>query len=103
MDTNVKQNELGRGMEKEEGDIFCPPGVSGHFPYPFDYTKFINCKNGNTAIQNCLPGTAFSISRSYCESKENVPHTDHVAYIVSEVRYEYCKCAVEDPLLEFYA
>ncbi|XP_036221756.2 uncharacterized protein teq isoform X3 [Bactrocera oleae] len=97
VDTNVKQNELGRGMEKEEGDIFCPPGVSGHFPYPFDYTKFINCKNGNTAIQNCLPGTAFSISRSYCESKENVPHTDHVAYIVSEVRYEYSLTMISCP------
>nr|XP_036221751.1 uncharacterized protein LOC106616975 isoform X2 [Bactrocera oleae] len=97
VDTNVKQNELGRGMEKEEGDIFCPPGVSGHFPYPFDYTKFINCKNGNTAIQNCLPGTAFSISRSYCESKENVPHTDHVAYIVSEVRYEYSFTMISCP------
>ncbi|XP_039962936.1 uncharacterized protein LOC120776390 isoform X3 [Bactrocera tryoni] len=97
VDTNVKQNALGRGEEKEEGDIFCPPGVSGHFPYPFDYTKFINCKNGNTAIQNCVPNTAYSISRNYCESKENVPLTDHVAYIVSEVRYEYSLTIVSCP------
>ncbi|XP_049313217.1 uncharacterized protein LOC105232808 isoform X4 [Bactrocera dorsalis] len=97
VDTNVQQNALGRGEEKEEGDIFCPPGVSGHFPYPFDYTKFINCKNGNTAIQNCVPNTAYSISRNYCESKEKVPRTDHVAYIVSEVRYEYSLTIVSCP------
>uniref|UniRef100_A0A034V349 Transmembrane protease serine 11G n=1 Tax=Bactrocera dorsalis TaxID=27457 RepID=A0A034V349_BACDO len=97
VDTNVQQNTLGRGEEKEEGDIFCPLGVSGHFPYPFDYTKFINCKNGNTAIQNCVPNTAYSISRNYCESKEKVPRTDHVAYIVSEVRYEYSLTIVSCP------
>ncbi|XP_011183617.1 uncharacterized protein LOC105212916 isoform X6 [Zeugodacus cucurbitae] len=97
VDTSVKQNALEGEVAKEEGDIFCPPGVSGHFPYPFDYTKFINCKNGNTAIQNCVSGTAYSISRNYCESKENMPRTDHVAYIVSEVSYEYSLTIVSCP------
>lgn len=72
-------------------DILCPKGITGLFTYPFDYTKFINCKNGNTAIQNCVPGTAFSISKGYCESLDDIEQIDHVIYIVSQVSYEYCK------------
>ncbi|XP_020714979.1 uncharacterized protein LOC101463243 isoform X5 [Ceratitis capitata] len=97
---NVDKNidyENSVSKDEIEGDIFCPPSVSGHFPYPFDYTKFINCKNGKTAIQNCLPGTVYSISKNYCEPEENVPHIDRVAYIVSEVRYEYSVTIVSCP------
>ncbi|XP_053957248.1 uncharacterized protein LOC128862566 isoform X3 [Anastrepha ludens] len=74
--------------DEVEGDIFCPPGVSGHFSYPFHSTKFLNCKNGNTAIQNCLPGTVYSLSRNACDTKENVPYTDHAANVISEMRYD---------------
>ncbi|XP_054735458.1 uncharacterized protein LOC129242688 isoform X3 [Anastrepha obliqua] len=84
---NTYAKETG-SKDEEEGDIFCPPGVSGHFSYPFHSTKFLNCKNGNTAIQNCLPGTVYSISRNACDTKENVPYTDHAANVISEMRYD---------------
>ncbi|XP_046806928.1 uncharacterized protein LOC111683246 isoform X3 [Lucilia cuprina] len=78
-------------------DILCPNGITGLFAYPFDYTKFINCKNGNTAIQNCVPGTAFSISKGYCESLEDIQQSDHVIYIVSQVSYEYSQTLITCP------
>ncbi|XP_011290630.1 uncharacterized protein LOC101896627 isoform X2 [Musca domestica] len=78
-------------------DILCLNGITGLFPYPFDYTKFINCKNGNTAIQNCVQGTAFSISKGYCESLEQIQKIDHVLYIVSEVSYEYAQTLITCP------
>ncbi|XP_065361312.1 uncharacterized protein LOC135954976 isoform X3 [Calliphora vicina] len=78
-------------------DILCPGGITGLFPYPFDYTKFINCKNGNTAIQNCVSGTAFSISKGYCESLDDIQQSDHVIYIVSQVSYEYSQTLITCP------
>ncbi|XP_059216986.1 uncharacterized protein LOC106092183 isoform X3 [Stomoxys calcitrans] len=78
-------------------DILCLGGITGLFPYPFDYTKFINCKNGNTAIQNCVQGTAFSISKGYCESLDQILKIDHVMYIVSEVSYEYSQTLITCP------
>ncbi|KAM7357570.1 uncharacterized protein ACRADG_002858 isoform 3-T3 [Cochliomyia hominivorax] len=78
-------------------DILCPKAITGLFPYPFDYTKFINCKNGNTAIQNCVPNTAFSISKGYCESLDDIEQSDHVIYIVSQVSYEYSQTLITCP------
>ncbi|XP_037937800.1 uncharacterized protein LOC119671297 isoform X2 [Teleopsis dalmanni] len=78
-------------------DIMCPIGVSGLFPHPFDYTKFINCRSGNTAIQNCMPGTAFSITKGYCDRKSNLSLLDYVTFIVSEVSYEYSQYVTSCP------
>ncbi|XP_061402940.1 uncharacterized protein LOC133338851 [Musca vetustissima] len=78
-------------------DILCLNSITGLFPYPFDYTKFINCKNGNTAIQNCVQGTAFSISKGYCESLDQIQKIDHVLSIVSEVSYEYAQTLITCP------
>ncbi|XP_036336616.1 uncharacterized protein LOC118746806 isoform X7 [Rhagoletis pomonella] len=82
---NTRDEENG-STANQESDIFCPPGVIGLFPHPFDYTRFLNCKLGNTAIQNCMPGSVYSISRNYCDLKEKTPNTDHVDYVISEVQ-----------------
>ncbi|XP_017479803.1 PREDICTED: uncharacterized protein LOC108369239 isoform X8 [Rhagoletis zephyria] len=80
---NTRGEENGSNAN-QESDIFCPPGVIGLFPHPFDYTRFLNCKLGNTAIQNCMPGSVYSISRNYCDLKEKTHYTDHVDYVISE-------------------
>lgn len=54
----------------------CPNGFSGLAPHPTDCTKFLNCANGNTHVQNCGPGTAFSASKKVCDFKENVDCSD---------------------------
>lgn len=53
-------------------DILCPPGSQGLEPHPSDCTKFINCANGNVHIQDCGPGTAFSIPMKVCDFKDKV-------------------------------
>ena len=74
-----------------EADILCPPGVTGLFAYPFDYTVFINCRNGHTAIQNCAANMVYSITKGYCDTAKKIARSERVAYRVSEVSYEYCK------------
>ncbi|XP_067647442.1 uncharacterized protein teq isoform X2 [Eurosta solidaginis] len=94
-DRNLGGNAL--QSYEDENNIFCLPGLSGLFPYPFDYTKFLNCKSGNTAIQNCMPGTVFSVSRNYCDEKEKVPYSDHIPYTVSEAGYEFSLSMINCP------
>ncbi|XP_075160377.1 peritrophin-1-like, partial [Haematobia irritans] len=50
----------------------CPPGASGLYPHPSDCTKFLQCANGATYIQNCGPGTAFDSVHQVCDFKEKV-------------------------------
>ncbi|XP_062135788.1 uncharacterized protein LOC133845355 isoform X3 [Drosophila sulfurigaster albostrigata] len=50
----------------------CAPGASGLQPHPYDCTKFLNCANGQTYIQDCGPGTAFSPSLKVCDFKHKV-------------------------------
>lgn len=70
-------------------DMLCPTAVSGLFAYPFDYTKFINCKDGSTAIQNCIPNTAFNINRGQCEPLDEITVGSHVGTKISMASYEY--------------
>lgn len=72
-----------------DADIMCPPGVTGIFPYPFDYTVFINCRNGQTAIQNCPANMVFNIVKGYCDKADKVSHHEKVNFKVSDVSYEY--------------
>ncbi|KAL9908665.1 tequila isoform 2-T2 [Glossina fuscipes fuscipes] len=78
-------------------DIMCPNGVSGMYAYPFDYTKFINCKSGKTAIQNCMPGTAFSIFKRFCQRLNELEPSEYVRYRVSEISYEYAQTLISCP------
>ncbi|KRG07750.1 uncharacterized protein Dmoj_GI16850, isoform D [Drosophila mojavensis] len=50
----------------------CEPGFSGLQPHPSDCTKFLNCANGQTFIQSCGPGTAFSPTQLVCDYKHKV-------------------------------
>ncbi|XP_030561181.1 uncharacterized protein LOC115762940 isoform X1 [Drosophila novamexicana] len=70
-------------------DLLCPGGVEGLFVHPFDQTKFLNCKAGKVAVQSCIPGHVFSISKGYCQLKAQSVYSDYVTYIVSEISYEY--------------
>ncbi|XP_070064479.1 uncharacterized protein teq isoform X2 [Drosophila virilis] len=70
-------------------DLLCPGGVEGLFAHPFDQTKFLNCKAGKVAVQSCIPGHVFSISKGYCQLKAQTVYSDYVTYIVSEISYEY--------------
>lgn len=53
-------------------EVVCPAGASGVQPHPYDCTKFLNCANGQTFIQDCGPGTAFSPSLLVCDFKDKV-------------------------------
>lgn len=53
-------------------DILCPTDAQGLQPHPSDCTKFINCANGNVHIQQCGPGTAFSVSMKVCDFKDKI-------------------------------
>ncbi|XP_030239473.1 uncharacterized protein LOC108651696 isoform X6 [Drosophila navojoa] len=50
----------------------CEPGFRGLQPHPSDCTKFLNCDNGQTFIQSCGPGTAFSPTQLVCDYKYKV-------------------------------
>ncbi|XP_032290457.1 uncharacterized protein teq isoform X3 [Drosophila virilis] len=50
----------------------CAAGLNGLQPHPYDCTKFLNCANGQTFIQNCGPGTAFSPTMLVCDYKHKV-------------------------------
>lgn len=39
------------------------------YPHPHDCTKFLQCSNGATYIQDCGPGTAFDSVRLLCDYK----------------------------------
>jgi len=53
-------------------DITCPPGSSGLHAHPFDCTKFLECANGQTFVQNCGPGTVFSTVINSCDFANKV-------------------------------
>ncbi|XP_075162252.1 tequila isoform X2 [Haematobia irritans] len=67
-------NRAGRYIDAatDNVDVLCPAGSQGLEPHPSDCTKFINCANGNVHIQDCGPGTAFSIPMKVCDFKEKV-------------------------------
>ncbi|KAH8395222.1 hypothetical protein KR222_002788 [Zaprionus bogoriensis] len=69
--------------------LLCPDGVEGLFVHPFDQTRFLNCKAGKVAVQSCIPGHVFSLSKGYCQPKTQLVYSDYVAFIVSEISVEY--------------
>ncbi|KAM8710851.1 hypothetical protein ACLKA7_017475 [Drosophila subpalustris] len=70
-------------------DLLCPDGVEGLFVHPFDQTKYLSCRAGKISVQSCAPSQVFSISMAYCRPKAQLIYSDYVAYIVSEISYEY--------------
>lgn len=52
--------------------VQCQSGAYGLFAHPNDCTKFLNCNNGQTVIQDCGPGTAFNSITKVCDWPHNV-------------------------------
>lgn len=63
------------GASTETVEVLCSPDDKGLQPHPSDCTRFINCANGNMHIQQCGPGTAYSISMKVCDFKDKVDCT----------------------------
>lgn len=53
-------------------DPKCDPNMVGLQPHPTDCSKFLNCANGITNIQNCGPGTVFNPASKVCDFPYNV-------------------------------
>lgn len=65
----------GRYTNNDNVEVLCPEGAQGLQPHPSDCTRFINCANGNMHIQQCGPGTAYSIPLKVCDFKNKVDCT----------------------------
>lgn len=52
--------------------IQCQRGAVGLYAHPNDCTKFLNCNNGQTVVQDCGPGTAFNSITKVCDWPQNV-------------------------------
>ncbi|XP_018318608.1 uncharacterized protein LOC108732347 [Agrilus planipennis] len=55
----------------------CPEGAVGVHPHPFDCSKFLNCANGQTFVQDCGPGTLFNPVIKVCDYPYNVHCVSH--------------------------
>ncbi|XP_070135692.1 uncharacterized protein teq isoform X3 [Drosophila bipectinata] len=67
----TESTRLGR-LQQLNGEPKCPAGINGLQPHPTDCTKFLNCANGQTFIQDCGPGTAFDPKLLLCAHKGSV-------------------------------
>lgn len=61
-----------KSYSSNSNSIKCPSGASGLYPHPYDCTKFLQCANGATYIQDCGPGTGFDSIHKVCDYKEKV-------------------------------
>ncbi|KAH8335287.1 hypothetical protein KR074_005359, partial [Drosophila pseudoananassae] len=59
-------------LQQLNGEPKCPAGINGLHPHPTDCTKFLNCANGQTFVQDCGPGTAFDPKLLLCAHKGSV-------------------------------
>lgn len=86
-------------------EVLCPVGAEGLQPHPSDCTRFINCANGNMHIQQCGPGTAYSITMKVCdfkhkvdcsgrEGEEGVPAARQGKFIKKSKKLFFCKCII---------
>ncbi|KAK9892447.1 hypothetical protein WA026_019899 [Henosepilachna vigintioctopunctata] len=50
----------------------CPNGAVGLHAHPYDCSKFLNCANGRTFVQDCAPGTLFNPKMMICDFDYNV-------------------------------
>ncbi|KAH8380510.1 hypothetical protein KR009_011156, partial [Drosophila setifemur] len=66
--SQTESTRLGR-LTQWNGEPKCPAGVNGLHPHPTDCTKFLNCANGQTFVQDCGPGTAFNPDSLVCVHK----------------------------------
>lgn len=58
--------------------VYCPAGLTGTYPHPFDSTKYLKCLRGRLYSESCASGEAFSLSRKVCALKEELNANDYV-------------------------
>ncbi|CAG9815213.1 unnamed protein product [Phaedon cochleariae] len=58
--------------DTRDGEEKCPGDFQGIMKHPFDCSKFLNCANGQTFIQDCAPGTLFNQKLGNCDFPYNV-------------------------------
>lgn len=61
--------------------VYCPMGLTGTYPHPFDGSKYITCGAGRLVCESCASGKAFSLSRKECDMKEELDANDRVPQI----------------------
>ncbi|XP_064214349.1 uncharacterized protein LOC655370 isoform X2 [Tribolium castaneum] len=59
-------------LSYRHNEVRCPYGSDGIHPHPNDCSKFLNCANGITYIQDCSPGTLFNPLLKICDFPYNV-------------------------------
>lgn len=58
--------------------VYCPLGLAGTYPHPFDNSQYIRCGGGRMIRESCASGKAYSLSRKECDMKEDISATDRV-------------------------
>ncbi|XP_039230208.1 uncharacterized protein LOC6532617 isoform X3 [Drosophila yakuba] len=62
--------------------LSCPPQAQGYYLHPFDCTKYIVCYGGQTHVESCRQGEAFSISQQKCVARDKITEAyDRVEYL----------------------
>ncbi|XP_044261620.1 uncharacterized protein LOC123009400 [Tribolium madens] len=59
-------------LSYRQNEVKCPYGSDGIHPHPTDCSKFLNCANGITYVQDCSPGTLFNPLLKICDFPYNV-------------------------------
>ncbi|CAH0549631.1 unnamed protein product [Brassicogethes aeneus] len=65
-------NCIKQDNHQTSGTVQCAPGSSGLQRHPYICSKFLNCANGQTFVQDCGPGTVFNPSSKVCDFPYNV-------------------------------
>ncbi|KAL3271631.1 hypothetical protein HHI36_022105 [Cryptolaemus montrouzieri] len=65
-------NRVPTQSNRQNNQVECPSGATGVHPHPYDCSKFLNCANGQTFVQNCGPGTLFNPKMLVCDFDYNV-------------------------------
>ncbi|BFF99126.1 uncharacterized protein DMAD_07097 [Drosophila madeirensis] len=69
---NEGRQSHGKNLNVNLDVASCPPGATGLQAHPYDCSKFLNCANGQTFVQSCGPGTAWSTASSTCDFAHKV-------------------------------
>ena len=66
------ENDIVPRTTTKAPSVLCDVGTAdGIYEHPFDCTKFIQCANGRTFIQNCAPRTHFNAVLQVCDHIAN--------------------------------
>jgi Chitin binding Peritrophin-A domain len=69
--------------------VECERGASGLFEHPYDCSKFVNCANGVTYIQDCGRGTVYNPMLKACDWPHHVNCEDRTPQQKGETLAQY--------------